>query len=209
MGYIKKGLIMNTIKIKYIFFIGLLSITFVTLPLSRRVFNEQLTDKLFAAIKKGDKNEVATLLNKGANPNAKQAKKTALMLAITLTITDKKAPADIIAAREAIVEALLKHGADANTIDSSLMTPLELATYYEKDPKVVSLLIQYGARITPRVNLEYTPGQKKINKTDPYELARKELKEWEIIPSKEELAENAEQSTWRNPWEVVKYYLGY
>lgn len=162
---------------------------------SRRTFNEQYNDQLFRALEKNSITDVNTWLNRGANPNARQDGKTALMVAI---VNDKNGD---------IVKAVLEHGADANTIDSSLMSPLEFATYYEKDPAIVRVLLQHGARITPRVNLEYT-GERKIKKEDPYKLARKELKEWEILPSKEELAEEqADQS--RSTWAIIKKYLGF
>lgn len=164
--------------------------------LQRRIFNEQYNDQLFSALERNNIADVNSWLKKGANPNARKNGKTALMVAI---VYDKNGD---------MVKALLEHGADANTIDSSLMSPLEFATYYEKDPKVVHLLLQHGARITSRVNLEYSPSKEAIQKADPYKLARQELSEWEILPSKEELAEEQAQES-RSTWAIIKKYLGF
>ena len=164
--------------------------------LSRRTYNEQYNNDLFRALEKNSLGDVETLLRQGANPNAKKDGKTALMVAIAYDNNGQ------------MVEVLLKGGADANAIDSSLMSPLEFATYYEKDPKIIHVLLQHGARITSRVNLGYSPGQTKIQKEDPYALARKELKEWEILPSKEELAEEQAQES-RSTWAIIKKYLGF
>ncbi len=192
---------MKIFKIKYALLIGLLSSTFFVVPLSRRLFNENLTDNLFAAIQKGDKKEVLTLLNKGANPNAQKAKKTALMGAIALTAAD---------ASEGIVEELLKAGANPNTSDVSDLTPLAFAAYYGKSA-IIQLLLKYGATVTADKSLQELTENKSLIE-DPYSKAKRERKEiekeWYLIP-KEELDEVEEQSNWRNLLKVIQYYLGY
>ncbi len=188
---------MNSIKIKYIFFVGLLSITFVALPLSRRLFNEQLTEPLFTAIKKGDLYAVKNLLNKGANPNAQQRNKAALMAAIAIPVTDVS---------EGIVAVLLEAGANPNMPDSSLLTPLAFAAYYGK-PRVIQLLLKYGATVTADSSLQEVTENKAL-KEDPYQKLKRERKEiekeWYLVP-REELEDVESSNRGRSWWS----YLGY
>ena len=167
-------------------------------PFSRQTFNELLSYDLFDAIERNDVMMVKKLLAQGANPNAKYAGKTALMVALYKANGYETM----------ILQELLKNGADANLVDESLMSPLEYATKYQKDPKILNLLIQYGASITPRTSSCYTPGEAEPEE-NPYEEAEKEMQEWEILPTKEEIEqEEAEAAKKASLWTGVKYYFG-
>ena len=166
-------------------------------PFSRQTSHELLSYDLFNAIERNDIITLKRLINQGANPNAKYDGKTPLMVALYKSDGHE----------DVILNELLRNGADPNLVDVSLMAPLEYATQYQKDPKVINLLLQYGAQITPRTSASYMPGAV-APQTCPYEEAEKELQEWELLPTKEELAEE-EASKQHSLWNVVKYYLGY
>lgn len=166
-------------------------------PFSRQVTHDLLSYDLLNAVERNDSVTLKKLINQGANLNAKYEGKTPLMVALHTSNGNEVV----------IVDELLKNGANPNLVDASLMSPLEYATQYQKDPKVINLLLQYGAQITPRASAGYTPGAVAPQEC-PYEQAEQELKEWEFLPTKEEIAEE-EASKQRSLWDVVKYYLGY
>jgi ankyrin repeat protein len=97
-----------------------------------RVDDALLNKKLIEAGKSGDSSEVRSLLDRGANANARnESQRTVLMLAA-------------LKGKPEVVELLVEKGAGVNERDSERMTPLMWAAFGGSRASV-DILIKHGA----------------------------------------------------------------
>ena len=113
-----------------------------------------LNSNFFAEVNNAELDKVIEYLKKGADPNIRQYKTEPHLLQVALKPWFvQKLP--LTEEREKIVEALLKHGADPNLYAHD-PPPLHLAVFL-KNPKLVKLLIKYGAKVDLKYNKDVTP----------------------------------------------------
>lgn len=101
------------------------------------------TTPLLIAVKNGDRDMVALLLDKGAYPRAGTGGDAVLHIAVYTKRFD-------------IAQLLLDKGADINVKNPLGLTPLHYAVYHAT-PKEVELLIKRGADVNARDNEGKTP----------------------------------------------------
>ena len=117
-------------------------------------YTHKLNYELSHGVRTTDLDKVIEYLKKGADPNIRHYKHASHLLQLALRSGYlKKFP--LIEEHEKIVEALLKHGADPNLYAKDL-PPLHLAVFF-RNPKIVKLLIKYGANVNFKYNNDVTP----------------------------------------------------
>ncbi len=140
-------------------------------PVVREIRQQAKDRALIAAVKRNDASAVVSLLNVGANANAREAPKetrpvwrrwwdmlrgrhpkqengapTALMVAFTELTVNDRLPSIPPGLDSHIVQALLEHGANPNVVDRDGCGPLSYALGPDNTDAAL-LLIQYGAQL--------------------------------------------------------------
>ncbi len=162
---------------------------------SDQTFDETLSYDLFDAVVRNDIITLKKLLEEGANPNATYEGKTALMIALYKSNGHEAM----------VIRELLKHGANPNLVDVSSMSPLEFAKKHNKGSNIIDLLLHHGAMMPAYDNL-CTIHKEVACIESPLDETEKGLEEWELLPAKEEVKQDAMMQY--SLWDTIKYYLG-